>query len=169
MQRLLLEFVVRSTLIAVGTGLALLALRIRSAAAKHAAWAGVMFAMLLLPAWMAWGPKASLPVLPAQPAAAVIDVTPVAFAEVSIATPTQPANAPESRWDWTAVLLALYTLGAVALLLRLTIGTLRACRLTSASAPVTVGFFKPRIILPQSSSEWPQAQFEIVLAHVRAH
>ncbi len=67
------------------------------------------------------------------------------------------------------MLLGVYAFGAGVLLLRLAVGTFRAHRLASASAPVTVGFFKPRIILPESSSEWPRSRLEAVLAHERAH
>lgn len=65
MERLLLECAVKAGLIAAGTGLGLRALRVRAAAARHAAWAGVVLAMLLLPSWTAWGPKAKVRVLPA--------------------------------------------------------------------------------------------------------
>ncbi len=93
MGRTLAEFVIRTTLIAMATGASLWALRIRSASAKHAAWTGVMLAMLLLPAWIEWGPKASLPVLPAHPVV-VTDVTPVAVTEAPDAAPIEPASVP---------------------------------------------------------------------------
>ena len=56
-------------------------------------------------------------------------------------------------------------------LLRLAIGTIRASRLTSASCvvPVTVGLLHPRIILPECSRDWPQAQLDAVLAHEGEH
>ena len=54
---------------------------------------------------------------------------------------------------------------------RLAIGTIRANRLTSASCvvPVTVGLLHPRIILPECSRDWPQAQLDAVLAHEGEH
>ena len=57
------------------------------------------------------------------------------------------------------------------LLLRLAIGAIRANRLTSATCvvPVTVGLLHPRIILPECSREWPQAQLDAVLAHEGEH
>jgi hypothetical protein len=57
----------RSSLIVLTIALVLRTFRIRSAAAQHAVWAGALFVMMLLPAWIAWGPKAGVPVLPAQP------------------------------------------------------------------------------------------------------
>jgi uncharacterized protein (TIGR03435 family) len=57
------------------------------------------------------------------------------------------------------------------LLLRLAIGTVRANRLTSASCvvPVTVGVLRPRILLPDNSRDWPQAQLGAALMHEREH
>jgi len=175
MERMLFEFVIRSTLIAAATGAVLALLRIRSAATRHAAWVGVIVAMLLLPAWMAWGPKASLPVLPARPAM-VIDAAPEALPTAVDQGPawteaSLPPAPKRREWDWSEALMGLYVLGALALLLRLAIGTVRARRLTSAavSAPVTVGLVRPRIILPESAGEWSQAQLDAVMTHERAH
>src|SRR2546429_554210 len=39
---------------------------IGTASVRHAVWAGVVVLMLLLPAGVAWGRKASIPVLPAE-------------------------------------------------------------------------------------------------------
>ena len=67
--------------------------------------------------------------------------------------------------------IAIYFLGVGVFLLRLAIGTIRANRLTSASCvvPVTVGLLHPRIILPECSRDWPQAQLDAVLAHEGEH
>src|SRR5580692_7094289 len=120
MERMLLEFVIRTTLIAAVTGLMLRAVRIRSAAAQHAAWVGVIVAMLALPAWMAWGPKASLRVLPARPAV-VADKTPVMVVSAEMPMQIQAPSVPAPRasgivWNWTEVLLGVYCLGAGGLL-----------------------------------------------------
>ncbi len=76
-------------------------------------------------------------------------------------------------WSWSAnlILMIVYLLGVSVLLLRLVIGTIRANRLTSALcvAPVTVGFFRPRVILPECWREWPRAQLDAVLTHEHAH
>ena len=80
---------------------------------------------------------------------------------------TPPAE-QSSAFDWT---LGVYLLGLCILLARLAIGTIRANRLTSASCvvPVTVGLLHPRIILPECSRDWPQAQLDAVLAHEGEH
>jgi hypothetical protein len=76
----------------------------------------------------------------------------------------------------------IYLLGVAVLLGRLTIGTVRAHllvrtaanrdgRLTSTmcAAPVTVGWLRPSVILPECWREWPQEQIEAVLTHEREH
>ncbi len=124
MPTLLIESAIRATLVAAAVSVVLFVMRIRVASVLHAVWAGVVVLMLLLPAWVAWGPRASLPVLPSQ-----------------------------VRQTTTAI------------------GTVRSNRLTSASCvvPVTVGLSHPRIILPECSHEWPQAQLDAVLAHEGEH
>ena len=64
---ILFESAIRVTLIAAIIALVLFAMRIKTASVLHAVWASVVVLMLLLPAWVAWGPKASLPVLPPEP------------------------------------------------------------------------------------------------------
>jgi hypothetical protein len=64
MERLFLECAVRAALLVGGTATVLYAMRVKSASARHSVWAGVVALMLVLPIWAAWGPKASLRVLP---------------------------------------------------------------------------------------------------------
>jgi uncharacterized protein (TIGR03435 family) len=178
MERLFFEFVLRASLIVLTTAFVLRALRIRIAAAQHAVWTGVLLVMLLLPAWLAWGPKAGVPVLPArtEPATVTNDAVLVSLAAPlpAIPAPIEIPQAPVAKpayWNWNTVFIGAYMLGALVLLLRLAIGTIRANRLTgdSCSAPVTVGLLHPRIILPASAAEWSQAQLDAVLTHERAH
>ena len=185
MPRLILECAVRAALIAIATAAILRLLRVKTAGARHAAWAGVLVLMLLLPAWTAWGPKAPLRMLP--PAAAPIAAgLPLALpapapAAASLAAVPAPKLQP-ARWNWRQSAAAVYLLGVCALLLRLALGTLRAQalvrraasregRLTSNSctAPITVGWLRPAVILPESWRTWPQAQLEAVLTHEGEH
>src|SRR5579884_2329302 len=178
MERLVVEFAVRSALIAGAAAVVLRALRITTAAAQHAVWTGVLLAMLALPAWISWGPKAALPVLPAQgePAAAM-DAGSMATSDsgsnAGIHEKASPGRAGNGGGMaiWSFFWPGVYLLGVGVLILRLTIGTIRAMRLTSASCvvPVTVGLLRPRIVLPDCWKEWPRAQLDTVLAHERAH
>jgi len=57
MQLLPIEFAIKAVLIAVGTAGVLRILNVKTAAARHAAWAGVVVVMLLLPVWTTWDPR----------------------------------------------------------------------------------------------------------------
>jgi hypothetical protein len=167
MRQIMVECAVRAALIAIGTAAALGLLRVKSAGARHAAWTGVVALMLLLPVWMAWGPRASLPVLPASPMA-VAAVTPIVIpiSEPDAAAPAPTPVAPRAPWDWLAI---MYGAGASLLLARLALGTIRARMLMSVAAPVTVGLLRPRVILPDDWRDWPQAQLDAVLTHEGEH
>src|SRR5580700_11395186 len=172
MPRLILEFIVRTALIAGVTAAVLRVTKVRRAAVRHAVWAGFVIVMLLLPLWLIWGPKAYLRVLPnvtKQPVAgATAPGMPVNLNRMPRAEPSAPAIHRASRWPEVA--LVLYLLGLGVLLARLAIGTARAHllarravhrdgRLTSAScaAPVTVGWLHPVVILPEQWLQWPPA------------
>ena len=169
---ILFESAIRVTLIAAIVELVLVAMRIKAASVLHAVWASVVVLMLLLPAWVAWGPRASLPVLPPERVLTLPDLvpppSPAGLAETAKRTGPVPSPA---RQGGGYTLLTVYLLGAGVLLLRLAIGTIRANRLTSASCvvPVTVGLLHPRIILPKSSQGWSRAQLDAVLAHEGEH
>jgi len=170
---ILFESAIRVTLIAAIIALVLFAMRIKTASVLHAVWAGVVVLMMLLPAWVAWGPKASLPVLPPDRTPVVALLPPPSPAGLADATPRTspvPSHAPSPARQRGGY-IAIYLLGVGVFLLRLGIGTIRANRLTSASCvvPVTVGLLHPRIVLPESSHEWPQAQLDAVLAHEGEH
>jgi bla regulator protein blaR1 len=169
---ILLESAIRVTLIAAAVAMVLFAMRIKTAAVLHALWTGIVVLMLLLPAWVAWGPKAPLPILPADRTRVVALLPPPLPAGLADATPPiSPVPNPVREDGGYSVVTAVYLLGLAVLLLRLAIGTVRANRLTSASCvvPVTVGLLHPRIILPDCSRDWPQAQLDAVLAHEGEH
>ena len=176
MQSVLLECAVRAALIALGTGVVLRLLRVRSAAARHAAWSVVVAIMLLLPVWMG-GVAASLRVLPASPAP-VSAVAPLLLS-LPVTTGAVHPPAPHHTWNWLAI---VYFAGVFFFLPRLAVGTLRAhllvrCatltggRHTSAAcaAPITVGWLCPVVVFPQSWSAWSPEQLDAVLTHEGEH
>jgi GWxTD domain-containing protein len=190
MERLLVECVVRATVIATATAIVLSLARIRTPAVLHGTWASVVIAMLLLPLWTIWGLSASIPVLPQREAAvSVAVVPPVAVDPVSAPqaegarSRPDPMTAPlDSAWSWQQAALGIYGLMAGALLVRLASGTvrahklirrsvLRAGRLTNAAcaSPVTVGWLRPVVILPAGWEEWSPSKLDAVLAHEHAH
>jgi uncharacterized protein (TIGR03435 family) len=171
MQTLLIESSLRAILIATVIALVLFAMRIKAASVRHAVWAGVVVLMLLLPAWVAWGPKASIPVLPPERSSAIELLPPPSPAGLAEPSPRTSPVREDGGYASLDPIAAIYLLGLGVLLLRLAIGTIRATRLTSASCvvPVTVGFLHPRIILPESSRDWPQGQLDAVRAHEGEH
>lgn len=178
MERLLWEFSLRAALIAAGTGIVLAALRIRTAATRHAAWASVVLFMLLLPYWTVWVPK-----LPIRLLSPVADKAGTSVSQVSIQGLPIADAAQRQGSSWGRNLLAgIYLLGFCTLLGRLLIGTVRASRLArlatkqsgkltnpSCTAPMTVAWLRPKVILPEYWLRWPQAQLDAVLIHEREH
>jgi beta-lactamase regulating signal transducer with metallopeptidase domain len=176
MVHLFLECAVRAALIVAAAALVLFAMRVKAATAKHSVWTGVVALMLLLPIWTGWGPKASLRVLPpvtqsvANKTKAPIEIFSTRSAR---STPVDPK---------LAVLFGVYLLGLCLLLFRLGLGTVRARKLVRGAvlhdgvlssvvcaAPVTVGFFHPKVIFPEHWLKWSQTQFGAVLTHEAEH
>ena len=190
---LLLECSVRAALIAAAVAAVVGSLRIANASARHFAWCAVLAAMLLLPAFSAWGPKAAVPLLPAIAEAPGLEqwIPWIPAASQSVRPPVPPApksqlapvQQPSHRVPWGPNLLfAAYLFGAGFLLIRLLFGTARAASLLNRASPeqgfvsspecacpVTVGWRRPAVVLPSSWSQWPPAELDAVLAHEREH
>jgi len=194
MERILIESAFRVVLLAVGTAAVLRMLRVTTAAARHAAWTVVLLAMLTMPVWTVWGPKAPLPVLPSR----AVNMAPPT-AQIATDSVTAPAATPLAvgsrgsihspldaqrpvRLSWRAIALLTYGAGVLLLLGRLLIGTVRAQRiirradvrdgqLTSprCSAPVTVGWIRSVVLLPEDWKTWSPAKLDAVLVHEREH
>jgi BlaR1 peptidase M56 len=188
---LFLDVALRATLITAGTAFVLWALRVRTAAERHAAWTAVLVCMLLLPIYSLAGPKLPFAVVPgnapspefdpgASPEArtgrAGLSLTPLAlFAD------TAPRySTGRSRGTW--VLIGLYCLVACALLVRLAIGTVHARRLyrgavrragratsVRCATPISVGWLSPVLILPDGWERWSSGHLDAVLTHEQEH
>ena len=164
--------------------------RIASARSRHQVWCGTLAAMLLLPAFSLWGPKVVIQTLPAIAVAPAIEPQFSGVIETS-GLPEPTGRPPQIQPPVVAVtvdappanlLFKVYLLGAGLLLIRLIAGTMRAASLRNraareqgflsspeCSSPLTVGWFRPAIILPPSWSEWPGSELNAVLAHEREH
>jgi uncharacterized protein (TIGR03435 family) len=189
----LLELAIRAALIALGTAAVLKLLRIQSPAVRHAAWTAVVIAMLVLPVWRAGGVRLSLPVLQPAPAADSVapqvgtdPIAPVDAADLAQSTEPAPTatglQAVSRPLGWQVPLIALYVLGVAVLGVRLVLGTVQANRLRrtasvrdgrltskTCATPVTVGWFRPSLILPEGWQRWPALQLDAVLTHEREH
>ena len=176
MERLLVECTVRALLLVGLTAATLYVMRVKQAAAKHRVWTGVTALMLFLPAWSLWGPKFSLRILPPLPA--VSDAGPIVAIVSSQAT---AAHSPKFS-SWELFLLSAYLLGFVILAVRLVLGTLQTHRLVHRAvlqdgvrvsslcfSPVTVGFFRPIVIFPQSWREWEESRLKSIFTHEEEH
>jgi hypothetical protein len=186
------EWSIRALLMVAGTGLLLSAFRVRRASVLHGAWTAAMVGMLLLPVWTKWGLSVNAPVLPDAPRWETIQ-TPERYAvpQPAAITPTEIAESfrsgipSEKRLpspDWRQVVTVVYLAGFALMLARLIRGTLWVRSMMRGSgqnegfatsplcaAPVTLGWLRPRLLLPDSWRTWPQAKLETVLIHEREH
>ena len=188
---LLLESSIRALLMAVMVAAVIAGLKIANARARHIAWLGVLVAMLLLPAFVKWGPKTTVPLLPPAmeapwpqiepwiPASPPDEAKPLRSRAAPTQQPPPPSRPVLSPLD---LMLAAYLLGGLLLLIRLILGSIRASALLrkatreqgflsspECACPVTVGWLHPSVVLPSSWREWPQAELDAVLAHEREH
>lgn len=138
---------------AAAVGLVLVVLRVRSGAARHAAWSAVLLAMLTMPVLMAIVPRVDVPV----PSTLALD-----FGAAGEPSPHEPGETPASpdvtarqpsgavtspilegkerpsrpAFDWRIAAIALYAAGAVFFFARIGIGWLLTRRLVAGAIRV---------------------------------
>ena len=172
---------IRPVALAAVAGAGLLVFRIRSAAVRHAVWTIAMTGMLLT-ALSPWVRSVNLPLLPAEPAAPLDTDRPLALTQAPARLQHAPLPVPEPR---PAPDRAALVFGFVSLLflVRLAYGYLFTVRLARASrplgddvyestwitVPMTVGFLRPKVLLPVGWEQWSAPKLRSVLAHERAH
>ncbi len=171
-----------------GIGVVAAALRLRAATALHRAWTAALLAMLLLPLWTSYGPSVTAHVLPAVAVTAPVAIPEISSPLEAAATPTPlAASTPPapSRPIWPdrrGILLVLYLCGAAIMLARLIRGSLLIRSLARdarraegvatsdlCAAPVTIGWLRPVLILPEGWRVWPTEKLQAVLIHEREH
>jgi beta-lactamase regulating signal transducer with metallopeptidase domain len=194
--RTLFDSSLRVIAIAGGIAGVLALLKVRSSAARHAAWTAVLCAMILMPVLPTVVPRLPLPI-PSLPTASIqLDQT-VPTEEVLIPVPAPPAPTPQTASTaprepmpapaWPMILAAVYAFGVLVFLARFVVGafamhrfarSLSRTRFTGlgplfesefARAPMTMGLLHPRIILPRDWRSWPANKLRAVLAHESAH
>jgi TonB family protein len=93
------------------------------------------------------------------------------------------AVARAESWSSSTVLFAGWALGCLALILRLAIGHWRVARLirsatpiranelytADVSIPIVCGLFRPAVLMPRYSSQWPDWQFDAAVRHELMH
>jgi hypothetical protein len=155
METQILDWSLRAALMAAGTAAVLVILRVRAASARHIAWTAVMVAMLLLPIFTTWGPKAPVRVPPAIRERLALELT---TPERTLMRPApqytedngarRPIAARLSReaerpglvrnwaWNWRWIALTVYSVGFVLMAFRLAAGVLRARGLARQASSV---------------------------------
>lgn len=154
MLTLALDISLRIIAAAAAVGLVLVVFRVRSGAARHAAWSAVLLAMLTMPVLTTFGPRVEVPV----PSTLVLDfgaiaggpdpyetlVPPVKHDRIEHETsPGAQSPAAETRQsparlpvDWRTAAIALYAAGVWFFVLRLAAGWVMARRLVAGATRV---------------------------------
>jgi hypothetical protein len=101
----------------------------------------------------------------------------------SLSREAEPSELRRNRaWDWRWIVLISYSIGFGLMAIRLAAGVLHARTMArrasfvngalvsaQCAAPVTVGWLRPVVILPEEWQSWPRAKLDAVLAHEREH
>jgi TonB family protein len=196
MTTLLLDALVRSTVLLLAGLAAGAMLRHRSSALRHWVLAATIAASALAAplGWML--PDWSIAAIPARPAPLFEP-----YAELAISSGSPPASAPARPWSdlFGAIWAAVFGVGALSMLLqlgRLARLSARASRITDSRwlrtvhevaarygirTPVPIfqtrcgdllatwGFFRPRILVPAGAARWSDQRIRVVVCHELAH
>ena len=196
MTSLLIESALRSLAFAGAIGLALQIGRVRDVGTRLAAWTCVLYGALLLPLAVPFLPALPVPML-SRAAGQKMIVLPAATPRIYGAA--IPAGAAPVRFDWRSAGVDLYLAVTLGLLGRLAFGLMVTRRLrrksqpvnddhiltilraqavrkvpelaesSALAVPITLGWMRPAIVLPDSWREWPDSKTEAVLAHELSH
>ena len=180
----------RSLVLAAAVWPALLLFRVRSAASRHAVWTVVTAAMIALAVLTPLLPPLPLHVLHASldPVTLPANLPPVPAGGLHASAAVSAAPAPvTTQFGWPLVALVVYAAGAAGFLVRLSFGYLFVGRLERAASPIhhpwaaemyesswisvplTVGWLRPRILLPAGWEQWESSKLQAVLAHEQTH
>ncbi len=180
---------IRSLLLALSAAIVLWTLRSRrTAALQHAVWTVVVCGMLALFAFGQALPRLPLRVLTSPAARKTGTPLPVPDSIELVLSATLPGGTGDSvpafrpSIDWNQVAVYAYAAIAFAFLARFLTGMFLVRRLLAKSAtvgdfresgliavPLTVGWLRPKILLPLEWREWDRKKLDAVLVHEGAH
>ena len=174
----LAEWAARSAVLILAGALVLLVLRVKDSSIRLAVWVALLIGSLAIPLLTVMLPR--VPVIVSREASRPVAAPVVDFESAPVA----PRVATETPFDWMRVAFVLYIAAGGGLLLRLLVGLAMSWRLLGDSrdtgssgiresddvkAPVTLGIWRPVIVLPADWREWSGAKLDAVLAHERSH
>ena len=189
----LAEWALRSSLLILGGGLLLWALRVKDPSIRLAAWTAMLLGSLAIPLLTPALPRLpfAMPAAVAQPVVRGGETPSIRYDAAPAPVAVAPGSgnvAARKPFDWSRAAVAIYALVGLTLLLRICVGIVLGRRLLRGSqetgqltegieiresdriaAPVTVGIWRPVILLPGDWREWNTAKRDAVLAHERAH
>ncbi len=176
----------RALCLAAAAAATLAVFRMHAAALRHAVWTVVTAGMLALVALSPVLPPLEIRVLAPRPA--VVPVVTIPADHNLRHAPAVPAPAPVPAYSpWLLAAAGIYAAGVLLALVRLAFGYLFTRRLVRAAArieqpgddalfestwitvPMTVGWRRPKILLPADWRDWDVAKLDAVLAHERTH
>ena len=179
----LLEWSIRTTILAGAVGVLLWAARVKNAQVRLTAWTIVLVTALLMPFAAPLAPRLSIPVPrffaqkdnrkpQTHPA---FDLPSVPHSNAGARKPYYPGASDIAAISW--LLIALTMLFRLLLGLRLSARLVRGSRRIEDNiresdlvrVPITVGTFRPVVILPPDWRDWPASKLHAVKAHEQAH
>ncbi len=180
---------IRSTLLALVAALALWILRSKqSAALQHAVWTALVCGMLALFSFgqalprlplrvLANSANTSVPASSAASSALIIDEIPQGSG-----VPAEGSAKAARQIDWRDIAVVAYFVIGFVFFAQFVTGMFLAARLLARSrqvgsfsesefiaVPVTIGWIRPRIVLPLEWRTWDSEKLDAVLAHEGAH
>lgn len=178
----LLDASLRAIILASFAGLLLAAARKKLAAFEHLFWTAVMLSMLIFAI-----PHAFTPTIPVTVSSELPFSTP-SGSPLTPVLPLTPSSPPLAQlFNWQTIVFWIWLGGTTVCLIRLISGALLIrYRLRTANriladngshieesiyvkVPMTVGWPKPRILLPLEWRSWSTAKVRAALAHERSH
>lgn len=153
----------------------------RSAAVQHALWTAVVAGMLTMPLLRMVIPPARVVALPQRPTGAMESAIARRVPSVNVTAMVEPAG---RLIPWQAWVTAAYLVGLALFAIRLGWAILVTWRLRRRAhsagsegvlesgcvrVPLTMGYWRPRVILPTAWREWSPEIAAAVLTHEQAH
>jgi uncharacterized protein (TIGR03435 family) len=180
----LAQWGLRSTILIASGAILLKLLKVNDPAVRLAAWTAILCVSLAIPMLTTKLPAMPLAARPVAVLPAASSHAPAPAPASTVFVPAAPATPTPKRFDWGRAAVDGYLLVAGILMLRFALGLVLSLRLLRRSrptelsgvresdriaSPVTLGIWRPVIVLPPDWCDWSSARLDAVLAHERSH